>query len=680
MKTYFLLFGFLFITIISKAQHTSIYGKVTDEEYGEELIYANIVLEKKGVFAAGGTTDFEGNYSILLDPGTYDLKVSYTGYDEKVITGIVVEAGRATNVDIKMSQGVTMDCVVVTGYSAPLIDKDHTSSGATLRSAELSKLLRGKSAGLSSASGLAGSSEMVTIRGSRSGAVDYYVDGIRMSDSRLASRERPMSVLSESFLNGTEATFEYSDSYLSEPFESLIQEETPITPTAEEKKIQAGLLTASEWNPLKHWKYWKKLNKEKKDYENARTTWQVDPKNRYSVIVTNLNNIPVTNAQVHLIDEQGSIHWTAMTDNKGRAELWADLFASSSNQAFQIVAEYQTITSKVKKAKPRNKRKVNHLELNVSCQQLDQVDILFIVDATGSMGDEIAYLQAEMQSVIKSVKNKNTHLDINTGSVFYRDQGDAYLTAEFHLSDDLLAHSEFINKKGAGGGGDYPEAVHSALEAALQQKWRANAISRIAFLLLDAPPHENPEVLQSLQTSIRRAATQGIRLIPVTASGIDKSTEYLMKAMAIATNGSYVFITDHSGIGNAHLEPSVDDYQVEPLNDILIRLINQFSKRSDCLYSSNTPLIEETNIETAMALTINLYPNPTDGILNIELNQDVQELNIFHINGQLIRSIKNMELGKQTIDLSALAAGVYILRFNKGDEVVSKKLVITNKK
>ena len=48
--------------------------------------------------------------------------------------------------------------------------------------------------------------------------------------------------------------------------------------------------------------------------------------------------------------------------------------------------------------------------------------------------------------------------------------------------------------------------------------------------------------------------------------------------MAITTNGTYVFITDDSGIGESHLQASVGDYQVELLNDLMVRLINKYAE------------------------------------------------------------------------------------------------------
>lgn len=106
-------------------------------------------------------------------------------------------------------------------------------------------------------------------------------------------------------------------------------------------------------------------------------------------------------------------------------------------------------------------------------------------------------------------------------------------------------------------------------------QWSSNAKARLLFLVLDAPPHHRPDVLNSLHKSIQAAAAKGIKIIPITASGIDKSTEFLMRFFAISTNGTYVFITNHSGIGNDHMEPTVGEYEVEYLNDLMVRLINE---------------------------------------------------------------------------------------------------------
>lgn len=49
-----------------------------------------------------------------------------------------------------------------------------------------------------------------------------------------------------------------------------------------------------------------------------------------------------------------------------------------------------------------------------------------------------------------------------------------------------------------------------------------------------------------------------------------------MRSFAILTNGTYVFITDDSGIGNDHLEPTIGEFKVEKLNDLMVRLVDEY--------------------------------------------------------------------------------------------------------
>ena len=135
-----------------------------------------------------------------------------------------------------------------------------------------------------------------------------------------------------------------------------------------------------------------------------------------------------------------------------------------------------------------------------------------------------------------------------------------------------------IKKQNAGGGGDWPEAVHTALEKSLQDfDWNEKARARIAFMLLDAPPHQDHQgVMESVHKSIDRYAAMGIKLIPIASSGIDKETEFLLRMMASVTEGTYVFITDDSGVGGEHIQPTVGEYKVEILNDLMVRLIQKY--------------------------------------------------------------------------------------------------------
>jgi hypothetical protein len=97
---------------------------------------------------------------------------------------------------------------------------------------------------------------------------------------------------------------------------------------------------------------------------------------------------------------------------------------------------------------------------------------------------------------------------------------------------------------------------------------------------LDAPPHSGSSYQNTYFSAVETAAEKGIRFCPVLCSGADTLTEYLMRQTAIYTGGTFVFITDDSGIGNAHHDPNLPNVTVEALNSLMVRLINGYHSGS----------------------------------------------------------------------------------------------------
>ena len=337
---------------------------------------------------------------------------------------------------------------------------------------------------------------------------------------------------------------------------------------------QSGLVTAGEWNDLDNWDFYQKTLM-KEPFKGFPDDWQMYTNHRIAVAIT-AKNKPAANATVTLFRNDNPI-WTTKTDNLGRAELWVG--------AFQKEKELNTALLRLKvneqwvSTATISETQVNRIALDEALPSpTNLVQIAFMVDATGSMGDELEFLKMDLKKVINEVQKTNTQLKISTATVFYRDEGDEYVVKHSPFTEDINQTTEFISQQRADGGGDFPEAVDKALVQLNQLQWQPEARTRIAFLVLDAPPHNKPAVISSIQYSVKTAAASGIKLIPVVASGIDKTTEFLMRFIAMYTNGTYVFITDHSGIGNKHLEPSVGEYQVEKLSDLMVRLIKKYSE------------------------------------------------------------------------------------------------------
>ena len=193
VRNFLLTFSLLLVASLAFSQ-TSLTGKITDADTGEEFIGANILITKKGVFIQGESTDIDGNYSINLDPGTYDIEVSYTGYPTQKITDVVASAGQATRLDVQMKIGTgeVLDDIVVTGYRVPLIKQDETSTGGTVTSEQIRNLpTRNINAVAAATAGTTSSDEggEISMKGSRANATNYYIDGIRVSGNLLPESE-----------------------------------------------------------------------------------------------------------------------------------------------------------------------------------------------------------------------------------------------------------------------------------------------------------------------------------------------------------------------------------------------------------------------------------------------------------------------------------------------------------
>jgi hypothetical protein len=340
-----------------------------------------------------------------------------------------------------------------------------------------------------------------------------------------------------------------------------------------DSSIKASSVTAGEWNDIDHWSYWTDLMKNS-EWQKKQDYWGFFPESHCRVTLTNLADLPICDAVLTAQDNSDNILWQSHTDNFGHAMIYSSLFGSA-NAISKLSAEYRGAKFDLDTTllyTGEIKRQVNSNLLSTST-----IDLMFIVDATGSMGDEMEYLKAELKDVLDRSRSQLEGNTYRYASIFYKDHGDDYLTREFPFSSNANDLINFISAQQANGGGDYPEAGDEALEKAVNSmQWSSTARARIAFLLLDAPPHHEQSNISRVQNAVRNAAAMGIKLIPITASGIDKETEFLMRFLSISTNGTYVFITDDSGIGNKHLIPTVGDYKVEYLNDLLVRLIVKY--------------------------------------------------------------------------------------------------------
>ncbi len=440
---------------------------------------------------------------------------------------------------------------------------------------------------------------------------------------------------------------------------------------------EAGQLTAGEVNDFFKWNYWEDMAAPV--LSECKNQWKIFPDKRVSVQLVNKNGKPVIGKRIKLLNEEKKVVWQAVSDNKGNAELWINprIDYKYSSVKYSISDDKGRILSdKVKLF--RNGQ--NIISLDAPCLTKRNLDLAFVVDATGSMGDEISYLQAELLDVLKKVEKKlqNT-TDVRYASVFYRDQGDEYVTREFNFTDKAENLINFIKKQEAGGGGDTPEAVVEALDSSIEKlSWSKSNSTKIMFLVLDAPPHYSQENIDKIYEKVKLAAEKGITIIPLAASDTDKETEYIMRTFALLTNGTYTFLTNHSGIGNNHIEPTTDSYEVEKLNELLLRLILQRSTIPSCQSNSKNEYIYkkiETELENEEHPKIKIYPNPTKGLLHIQSNKLIDELYVYDFSGKVLIRKEKLPKGTNNIDITSYPQSVYLMRCRYGKQWDTFKII-----
>ncbi|MCP4698760.1 MAG: VWA domain-containing protein [Gammaproteobacteria bacterium] len=199
------------------------------------------------------------------------------------------------------------------------------------------------------------------------------------------------------------------------------------------------------------------------------------------------------------------------------------------------------------------------------------LDLMFVIDATGSMTDELEYITTELRDIAGNVSEKYAQTHVRFGLTVYRDRGDEYVVKEYPFVESLDEMQVQLTEQEARGGGDYPEAMEEALQKALQADWREGNVARTLFLIADAPPHDGK--LNAMLDQIRAARQMGVRIYSIAASGVADTAEYMMRGASALTQARYLFLTDDSGIGHSHAEPTVSCYQVTKLSSLISRMI-----------------------------------------------------------------------------------------------------------
>lgn len=249
----------------------------------------------------------------------------------------------------------------------------------------------------------------------------------------------------------------------------------------------------------------------------------LEVRGRQMVSVVDGQGHPVPNAEVQI----GS--WTGTTYGDGRLPYYPQQFGHADAVVVNGVQAALTDDLTVQ------------LQDTVPQPGAVPLDVLLVIDTTGSMSDEIDRVKRTLLDVNQQVQQLQRPVELRFGAVLYKDVGDDYVTKTIPFTSDVGSFDRAIAGIRASGGGNYPEAINEALSVGVDDmQWRDDA-ARMGFLIADAPPNM-ARGGQTYADAAQKALGKGIRFHTVAASGLNDTGSLVFRQVAQLTRGQFIFI------------------------------------------------------------------------------------------------------------------------------------------
>lgn len=318
----------------------------------------------------------------------------------------------------------------------------------------------------------------------------------------------------------------------------------------------------------------------------------LDVSERYMIRVVTENDRPVLGADVSIFAGQNPIT-SLHTPATGLVYFFPRAYeGTGSADDFTVIVERDQTEQEFEITRGENA--LYEVTLDVSPTQSPvALDVLFLIDSTGSMDDEIDELKNNILSISAQIAALPSQPDVRFGMVTYRDRGDSYVTKATEFTRNVQDFQQALNGINAAGGGDDPEALQEALAHALHSvDWRGGETVQLMFLVADAPPHLDYAQDYPYSQSLVEAAQMGIKIQPIASRLCEAGrsdcagerrayadqAEYIFRQIAQFTGGSFIFLTyddtpQSSGEPGSDTHVDEQSYSVLDLDSLVVRLI-----------------------------------------------------------------------------------------------------------
>jgi hypothetical protein len=301
----------------------------------------------------------------------------------------------------------------------------------------------------------------------------------------------------------------------------------------------------------------------------------VDVTGRQTIFVSNSQGEPVLGAEVTFLDANGEQVAQLTTHSDGSVLFFPNAYPDFDLDQIEVVAAKDGL--EVSQILDQDIREHSVTLDAESATNPIRLDVHFLIDATGSMSDEIAQLKENMIAVAEQIEALPSSPNVRFGMTIYRDRGDLFISRTFDFTPDVAAFTDELSQVQADGGGDYPESLNEGLHNAIHlPEWRGEDTVSLIFLLADAPPHLDYSQDFDYAADVFASAEDGIKIYPLASSGLDDQGEYIFRQLAQISGGKFLFLT--YGAGGAPGDETthhVDDYSVLSLDELVVRMVEE---------------------------------------------------------------------------------------------------------
>ncbi|MEO7911730.1 MAG: vWA domain-containing protein [Roseiflexaceae bacterium] len=307
----------------------------------------------------------------------------------------------------------------------------------------------------------------------------------------------------------------------------------------------------------------------------------IDISERYLLTVTNERQQPVLDAHVRLFDGQQQVFEGRTVAGGKTIVLPRALGIAESAESLRVLIEKGNSSVEGTLTRGQDGTQSFVLPGAIALPTTPRLDVLFLLDATGSMGDEIAQIQQTIVSIAERIDQIQPRPELRFALVAYRDRGDDYVTRVDDFTTDVIAFQQRLLSTRADGGGDEPESLNEGLHAAIQRVGWADDAVRLSFLVADAPPHLDYAQDYDYGREAQMAVSKGIKVYTIAASNTTDDAEYVLRQISQQTLGHFIFLTYAAGQNAGapgdttthHVDPEA--FSIERLDDLVVQVVQR---------------------------------------------------------------------------------------------------------